>query len=211
MLSIDYKKAMDIYSVLKLLSGGAVHILFKNKIARRRIVKVLKGLKLDSIEEVEKALASIKDLKPLFLLKKGLKYLDEKDVDKFLKNYLTKRGIDFDNIKEQFSEFSSKVGTKKINSVLGVFDEVERILVLKHQKLMKDIDDYEKLGKSVKAGVAEYKVDFRVAVEKQLLKREGEINDIEKEKIKQEAIQEYIAKVKAQAPKSLKQGIKIGK
>lgn len=209
--TIIKRKRMDIYSLLKLLSCGLVHILFKNKIARRRIIKVIRKLG-DSKEEVEEALEKISELKPLFLAKKAMKYLDEADVDKYLKNYLKKRGINLDNIKENFKEWSSKSAVKKIQSVLSSLDETDRISELKEQKLKKDMEDLLELTGRIASALDEYKKDIRRNVEKKLIEKEGEINELEKEKIKEEGVREFVNKMKGQQAQavSLKQGVSLG-
>jgi len=201
----------DFYSFLKVASIGLVHLCFKNKIARRRVVRKIKTLSVGDQEQVEEMLKQIKDLKPLFYLKKGMKYLDDMDIDKYLKTYLNKRGIDVEEIEEAFKSFTSKKATKKIELIIDGFKEVDRITELKEQKLKKDIKDMIKLGEEVEKALEQYKQDLKKNVEKKLIERTDDINDMDIQKIKEEAIKEFLEKAKLTQPKSLKQGMTIGK
>ena len=199
---------MDIYSLLKLLSGGLVHILFKNKIARRRIVKVLKKVG-DNQEELEEFISKVAELKPLFKAKKAIKYLDDKDIDKYLKNYLKKRGVDIDVVQEKLENLLTKKGKNKLKNVLGIFDEIDRVDELKNQQLLKEVEDLGQLANKLKRSIEEYKKDLRVKTEKALNEKKADIEELDVEKIKEEAIREFIEKQRQLNP-NLKQGVRLG-
>ena len=90
---------------------------------------------------------------------------------------------------------------------MKVFDVVDKVSELKEQKLKKDIIELNKLANNISKALDEYKKDYRAEVEKQLIKKEGDINELEKEKIKEEGIKEFLAKAKT--TQSLKTGVKF--
>jgi hypothetical protein len=199
---------VDFFSVLKVGTIGIVHVLFKNKIARRRIIKNIKKLDINCQENVEEMLTKIKELKPLFVLKTGMKYVESLDLDKQLDQYLTRRGIDISEITEAFSSFTTKTATKKMSVIVQSFGTVDRITELKEQKMKADIKTLKEGLDSVLKSIDTYKIDYKNHIEKKLIDNTDEINAIDVQKIKETAIKEFLA---AQSKNSLKLGgIKVG-
>tara|TARA_R110000803_G_scaffold205151_3_gene271636 strand:- start:457 stop:1077 length:621 start_codon:yes stop_codon:yes gene_type:complete len=201
---------LDRYTLFSLLSIGLAKILFKEKIDRRRIVKQLQAIDVNKQEQVESALELVSVLKHLFLKKKELKYIDKDDTDKILKNYLLKRNIDLEEIEEAFKSFSVKIGSKKIDVVLQELKKIDNITYLKQDKLKQDLKNINALTENVLKTIDELKNDITRNVEKTLVMNQGVINEIEKDKIREQAVRDFLNKMKKQNP-TLKKGISIGK
>lgn len=211
MILFNYKTNMlDRYSLFSLLTIGLVKLLFREKIERRRLINKIKAIDINKQEDVENALEMIAALKHLFLNKKELKYVDKNDADKILKNYLSKRGIDLDEIEEAFKAFSVKVGSKKIEVVLKELEKIDHITYLKQDKLKQDLKNINALSENILKSMDELKEDIKANVQKTLVMNEGIINEIEKEKIREAAVRDFLNKMKKQNP-TLKKGVSVGK
>lgn len=206
---------VDFYSFLKVGSFGLVHLLFKNKIARKRLIKQINKIDLSSIENIEKILTLIDKLIPLFKKKKNVKYIEKMgglDLDKSLFVYLKNRGINKEKIIEEYKNLKSKMGSNKLEQLMKVIDETDNITVLKQQmtkKTLTGLRDYvDNMITLIEKDMEEYQTDLKTNIRKKLEEKTDVINEADKLKIEQEAIQNFSSFIKIKPenkPKTVEQ------
>ena len=98
--------------------------------------------------------------------------------------------------------FKEKIDRRRIVKQLQAIDV--------NKQLKQDLKNINALTENVLKTIDELKNDITRNVEKTLVMNQGVINEIEKDKIREQAVRDFLNKMKKQNP-TLKKGISIGK